>query len=158
MITKTMMLIAISVGIMMRRRWTIEPNMSLSGRRDRSGSGRGRLLVAGEPEGIRMVDAKMRARIPIVDALDRNVAQLVADDNGLRDAGDEADAQHLIGMDGQQRVPDPVPLFRRVGIEPAVEQAQQLARDRHVRRLAGAPPGLRGRTPSRPMPLPLGGR
>jgi len=48
----------------------------------------------------------MSARVPVVDALVRNVAQLVADDDRLRHSGSQADRRYLVGIDRQYVMPD----------------------------------------------------
>src|SRR5713101_86007 len=151
MMTKTMMLIAISVGIMMSRRWTMYPSMPVSARR--RGRRQRRLLVGCEPERVRAVHAEMSARVPVVDALVRNVAQLVVDHHGLRHAGDQPDRRDLIGMDGENLLPDRLAIGFRFGVEPLAEERQQVAAERHIWRIAGAALGLGILPPFRPLEL-----
>src|SRR5918911_5381452 len=102
MMTNTIMLIAIKVGIIKIRRWTVYPSMPpdlpCPVLIDRRGFGRVR-----EPEAIWPVHAKMRARIPAIDRLFRHVAQPLRDHHRLRHSGNGADREDLIGGGLQHR-------------------------------------------------------
>src|SRR5579872_6476265 len=132
MIVKMAMLMAISVGTMIRMRWTMYPALaehpgehpgpvphvayprSFStavpiGERARRSLPRRQLrrstgLV--EPESVRLVDAKVRARVPVVDTVGRDVRQPVVDHHRLQHAGDEADRKHLLGPDIEHLMPN----------------------------------------------------
>src|SRR5262245_49192172 len=111
MMTKTMMLIAIKVGIIRIRRWTVYPSMPAALLRPRASIARCGFSAVREPEAIRPVHAEMRARVPAVNRFFRHVAQPLRNHHRLRHSRHRPDREDLIGADLQHGVPQPFLLF-----------------------------------------------
>src|SRR6185436_3982112 len=79
-----------------------------------------------EPERIGPVDAEERARVPVVQALLRDVSQLRAQDDRLGHAANHTDAELLVGVDAEHALPDFLALFRIRSRAPLVVELQQL--------------------------------
>src|ERR1700683_1857293 len=150
MIVKMAMLMSSSVGTMMRMRWTMYPSIlrrflpdpayplcstapAIGERGSRAASARRRRQLgrgarrAGllEPEPIRLVDAEMRAGVPVEHPVGRHVLEAGVGGDGLQYAGDKADRIDLIGADAQHLVPDPRLVGRVRRCEPLLVELLQ---------------------------------
>ena len=99
----------------------------------------------------------MRPRLPIVIPLLRHTPEALGHDHGLADAADDAEHEHLLGMDFQHLAPDTPALLAVVRMAPGVVQRVKPAGAIHVRRLSGSPAGLVILAPFRPLQLLLAG-
>src|SRR5512134_3904807 len=98
MMTKTSTLITSSVRIMINRRRARKT--SIAG----ASAARGLFGVV-EPEGIGAVNPEEGAGLPVIDPLDRHIAQPVVDNHRLRHLANGADAEHIFHPDGQDAPP-----------------------------------------------------
>src|SRR6185436_3632729 len=111
-----------------------------------------------EPERIGPVDAEERARVPVVQALLRDVSQLRAHDDRLRHAAYHSDAELLVGVDAEHALPDFLALFRIRSRAPLVVELKQLNDLGDVGLEADRAASLEILTELRPLQLLLGGR
>src|SRR5579875_1153408 len=106
-----------------------------------------------EPERVGLVDAEMRARIPIIDALYRDVLEVIVDHDGLRHARDGSDRELLVGLDLQHFLPDSRARSAVVAYPPLLVEVEQRLRRGKARRLARLAAGIVIVAPFRPLHL-----
>ncbi len=77
------------------------------------------------PERVRLIDAEVGARIPVVKAVARNVVQPVGDYDGPQGAVDDADDKDLVGIYLQHFTPNLFQGGGLGGVSPLFVELQQ---------------------------------
>src|SRR6185436_52689 len=111
-----------------------------------------------EPECVGAVDAEERPRLPVVEPLLGDVAQLDAGDDRLRNPAHYSDGELLLGVDREHALPDSPALLLIECRAPLLIEFQQLDRFRNVGLDADRTAGLEELPELRPLQVLLARR